>query len=60
MVKSLPRFFTDRFILTPGPTEIPVRIRMAMIREETNPDLDPGFLEFSRRVSDKLKTARDR
>ncbi|HWQ17017.1 MAG: alanine--glyoxylate aminotransferase family protein [Sulfolobales archaeon] len=55
MVISLPRFFTDRFILTPGPTEIPMRIRIAMIREETNPDLDPGFLELYKRVSDKLK-----
>lgn len=51
----MPRLFTDRFILTPGPTEIPDRIKMAMIREETNPDLDPAFLELYRSVSDKLK-----
>ncbi len=51
----MPRLFTDRFILTPGPTEIPHRIKMAMIREETNPDLDPGFLELYREVSRKLK-----
>lgn len=51
----MPRFFTDRFIITPGPTEIPHRIKMAMVREETNPDLDPDFLKYYRDVSNKLK-----
>lgn len=48
------RLFTDRFILTPGPTEIPDRVRLAMIREITNPDLDPGFLELYKGVIGKL------
>jgi len=51
----MPKLFTDRFILTPGPTEIPMRIRLAMIREITNPDLDPEFMELYRGVITKLK-----
>ena len=51
----MPKLFTDRFILTPGPTEIPMRIRLAMIREVTNPDLDPEFMELYRGVITKLK-----
>jgi len=47
--------FTDKFILTPGPTEIPNRIRLALIREFTNPDLDPDFLELYKGVVKKLK-----
>lgn len=38
------RIYTDRFILTPGPTEVPHRVRAALMRETTNPDLDPEFL----------------
>ncbi len=48
-------FFTDRFILTPGPTEIPSRVRRALLRETSNPDLDPSFLEVYNRVRDMLK-----
>ena len=51
----MPRLFTDRFILTPGPTEIPLRIRLAMIREVTNPDLDPEFMELYKGVTTKLR-----
>ena len=51
----MPRLFTDRFILTPGPTEIPMRIRLAMIREVTNPDLDPAFMELYKGVTTKLR-----
>jgi len=40
------RTYTDRFILTPGPTEIPYRVRLALMKETTNPDLDPEFLEI--------------
>jgi len=40
------RAYTDRFILTPGPTEIPYRVRLALMKETTNPDLDPEFLEI--------------
>lgn len=48
------RLYTDRIIMTPGPSEIPHRIRAAMIRETTNPDLDPEFLETYNRLRDKL------
>jgi alanine-glyoxylate transaminase/serine-glyoxylate transaminase/serine-pyruvate transaminase len=49
------RLYTDYFILTPGPTEIPHRIRMALARESTNPDLDPEFLEKYNHVREMLK-----
>jgi len=51
----MPRLFTDRFILTPGPTEIPMRIKLAMIRKVTNPDLDPAFMELYKGVTTKLR-----
>ncbi len=49
------RFYTDRFILSPGPTGIPHRVRLAMARETTNPDLDPGFLRVYEGVRGKLR-----
>ncbi len=45
---------TDRLVMTPGPTDIPHRVRMAMARETTNPDLDPSFLELYNSVRAKL------
>lgn len=48
------RIFTDRLILTPGPTEIPSRIRLAMARKATNPDLDPEFLDQYNKTRKKL------
>ncbi len=48
-------FYTDRFILTPGPTEIPERLRFALARKTTNPDLDPEFLEFYNEVRSKIR-----
>ncbi len=49
------RFYTDRLIMTPGPTEIPLRVKRAMMRESTNPDLDPSFLELYNEVRGKIK-----
>jgi alanine-glyoxylate transaminase/serine-glyoxylate transaminase/serine-pyruvate transaminase len=49
------RIYTDRYIITPGPTEIPYKVRLAMARETTNPDLDPDFLSFYNRVRGKIK-----
>ncbi|MEL9990369.1 MAG: alanine--glyoxylate aminotransferase family protein [Thermoproteus sp.] len=49
------RHYTDRFILTPGPTEIPHRVRAALIKKTTNPDLDPEFLKLYNSVRAKLK-----
>ena len=56
------RFYTDKLIMTPGPTEIPLRVKRAMLRESTNPDLDPSFLEFynsvRRKISKLLKASK--
>ena len=49
------RFYTDRLVMTPGPTEIPLRVKRAMVRESINPDLDPSFLELYNGVRDKLR-----
>jgi len=49
------RLYTDRYILSPGPTEIPSRVRLAMARENTNTDLDPDFLSFYNSVRGKIK-----
>ncbi|MEM4527739.1 MAG: alanine--glyoxylate aminotransferase family protein [Desulfurococcaceae archaeon] len=49
------KFYTDRFIMTPGPTEIPYRVRSALMRETTNPDLDPEFLEIYNETRSMLR-----
>ncbi|MFP3195883.1 MAG: alanine--glyoxylate aminotransferase family protein, partial [Caldivirga sp.] len=36
---------TDTLIATPGPTEIPHRVLLALARRPTNPDLDPDFFK---------------
>ncbi len=48
------RYYSDRFILTPGPTEIPWRIYRALLRRGTNPDLDPGFFSLYEGVRNGL------
>jgi len=48
------RYFTDRLILTPGPTEIPWRIQRALLQKTTNPDLDPKFIEYYNNVRAKI------
>ncbi|MCF6097435.1 alanine--glyoxylate aminotransferase family protein [Thermovorax subterraneus] len=42
-------------IMTPGPTEISERVRNAMARPITNPDLDSAFFDFYSETCDKLK-----
>ncbi len=49
-----PRNYTVKYILSPGPTEIPHRIRSALSIETTNPDLDPLFHEEFFLVHQKL------
>lgn len=49
------KIYTDKFILTPGPTEIPDRIRRALLKETTNPDLDPSFLDVYNKVREMIK-----
>lgn len=55
LVVGYMRVYTDRFILTPGPTEIPHRIKVALIRETSNPDLDPQFLQVYNETRELLK-----
>lgn len=43
------------FIMTPGPTQVNERVRAAMAREATNPDLDQNFFEFYKASCEKLK-----
>ena len=42
-------------IMTPGPTNIRERVRRALSKEITNPDLDLDFYEFYKETCDKLK-----
>lgn len=49
------RRYTERFVLTPGPTEVPHRVRTALIKKTTNPDLDPEFLELYNSARSKLR-----
>ncbi|MFW6375583.1 MAG: alanine--glyoxylate aminotransferase family protein, partial [Thermoplasmatota archaeon] len=41
--------------MTPGPTEVPERVREAMSRPIHNPDIDEEFFEFYHTLEDKLK-----
>ena len=41
-------------LLTPGPTEVPPRVREAMAREPINPDVDPAFVGLYESVTEKL------
>ncbi len=41
--------------MTPGPTEVPDRIRNAMARPIQNPDIDEEFAVFYHELEDKLK-----
>lgn len=43
------------FIMTPGPTQVNERVRAAMAKEATNPDLDANFFEFYKASCEKLK-----
>ncbi len=45
----------DPFLMTPGPTAIPADVRVAMSRPPQNPDVDPAFTAFYRRLLEKLQ-----
>ncbi|MGC9049839.1 pyridoxal-phosphate-dependent aminotransferase family protein [Pyrobaculum sp.] len=49
------RRFSERRILTPGPTELPQSVKAALVRETTNPDLDPRFFQEYREVVEMLR-----
>ena len=39
-------------IMTPGPTQVAENVRMARMKECTNPDLDTSFCEFYKETSE--------
>ena len=41
-------------LMTPGPTEVPERVREAMARPIANPDIDPAFLDTYRSLRSDL------
>lgn len=43
------------FIMTPGPTQVNERVRAAIAKQATNPDLDENFFEFYKSTCEKLK-----
>ncbi|AAL64922.1 aminotransferase, class-V [Pyrobaculum aerophilum str. IM2] len=47
--------FAQRRILTPGPTELPHGVKAALVRETTNPDLDPQFFQEYKQVIELLR-----
>ncbi|MEZ0320280.1 MAG: alanine--glyoxylate aminotransferase family protein [Pyrobaculum sp.] len=49
------RRYVERRILTPGPTPLPQSVKAALVRESTNPDLDPKFFEEYKEVVSALK-----
>lgn len=48
-------FILIKMLMTPGPTEVPDRIRDAMARPIQNPDVDEEFAVFYHELEDKLK-----
>ena len=46
-------------LMTPGPTEVPDRVRKAMSRPIHNPDIDEDFFDFYHRLENKLKKIYD-
>lgn len=45
---------SDQTLMTPGPTEIPERVRDRMAQPIQNPDVDPEFADFYRELTEKL------
>ena len=44
----------DLLRMTPGPTEVPTRVRDRMAEQTWNPDVEDEFLEFYARLTEKL------
>jgi alanine-glyoxylate transaminase/serine-glyoxylate transaminase/serine-pyruvate transaminase len=49
------RRYGERRLLTPGPTALPQKVKAALVRETTNPDLDPRFFEEYRETVDMAR-----
>ena len=43
-------------IMTPGPTQVSERVRMARSLECTNPDLDPAFFDFYKETCERISS----
>jgi len=50
---------SEKLLMTPGPTEVPERVRARMSRPMQNPDVDPAYAEFYRELTDKLAAVYD-
>lgn len=47
--------YVERRIVTPGPTAVPPWVKAALLRETTNPDLDPQFFQEYKETVDMVK-----
>jgi len=47
--------YVERRIATPGPTAVPHWVKAALLRETTNPDLDPQFFQEYKETVDMVK-----
>ena len=44
----------NKFVYTPGPTEVRENVRLARARITTNPDIDVEFVEFYKKTTEKI------
>lgn len=44
----------NKYIYTPGPTQVRENVRLARAKETTNPDVDLDFVEFYKKSCDKM------
>ena len=44
----------DKFVYTPGPTEVRENVRLSRAKATTNPDIDVMFFEFYKKTCDKI------
>ena len=44
-------------IMTPGPTQVAENVRMARMKECTNPDLDTSFCEFYKETCELIRAS---
>lgn len=44
----------NKFVYTPGPTEVRENVRLARAKATTNPDIDVEFVEFYKKTTEKI------
>lgn len=44
----------NKFVYTPGPTNVRENVRLARAMETTNPDVDEAFVEFYKKTTEKI------